>query len=259
MCDATQKFLDHLEEHYVQAPVSAGDRVLHNLTKPHVIQCLQKYDPHLRKSFLRASKGDFRTAAMSNFSIVIVASITSSFNFHAEHPNSSSALLGHSWTAAVSTSVRLTLRDNQAFLKSAGLILPPQNNSQAVQFGNEDASLLFRASHHASTSVSANQKALDAPDLGYCEFLEFLCRLSLAPNFKVLGDTTDDMRMQKLCNVSSRFYFHCAFVPAPTSAVMVPPLTHDFLIRLSSRGLMTKPRAQTIPRPAAGRPPRTAL
>ncbi len=30
VCDATQKFLDQLEEHYVQAPVSAGDRVLHN-------------------------------------------------------------------------------------------------------------------------------------------------------------------------------------------------------------------------------------
>jgi hypothetical protein len=65
VCDATQKFLDQLEEHYVQAPVSAGDRVLHNLTQPHVIQCLQKYDPHLRKSFLRATKGDFRTASMS--------------------------------------------------------------------------------------------------------------------------------------------------------------------------------------------------
>ena len=195
----------------------------------------------------------------NHLSVGIVVFITSSFNFHDEHSNSSSALLGNSWTAAVSTSLRLTLRDNQAFLKSAGLILPPQSNSQTVQFGNEDASLLFRASHHASTSISANQKALDAPDLGYCEFLEFLCRLSLAPNFKMLGDTTDEMRMQKLCNVTSRICCNCAFVPPPTSADIVPPLTHEFLIRYSSRGLMTKLRAQTMPLRAAGSAPPTAL
>jgi hypothetical protein len=111
---------------------------------------------------------------------------------------------GCSWTAAVSSNSRLSLRENAAFLKSAGLLLPPQGNSQAAQFSNEDASLLFRASHHASTSISANQKALDAPDLGYCEFLEFLCRLALAPNFKVLGDTTVVMRMQELCKARTR-------------------------------------------------------
>jgi hypothetical protein len=56
--DSIQKFLDHLEQHYVHAPVSAGDRALHNLTNPHFIECLQKYDPHLRRAFLRAAKGD---------------------------------------------------------------------------------------------------------------------------------------------------------------------------------------------------------
>jgi hypothetical protein len=104
----------------------------------------------------------------------------------------------------------LSLRENAAFLKSAGLLLP-QVNSQAAQFNNEDAALLFRTSHHASTSISANQKALDSPDLGYCEFLEYLCRLALAPNFKVLGDTTFVMRMQELCKARPS---SCAFVPS---------------------------------------------
>ncbi len=106
---------------------------------------------------------------------------------------------------AASSNSRLSLRDNQAFLKATGLVLPPQGSSQSSQtFTNEDASLLFRASHHASSSVSANQKPLDASDLGFCEFMEFLCRLTLASNFKALGDTTDVMRMQKLCNVCGR-------------------------------------------------------
>ncbi len=198
VCDATQKFRDQLEEHYVQAPVSAGDRVLHNLTQPHAIQCLKNTTRTYTSRSCAPPKVTFEQLRRHNhLSVGIVVFITSSFNFHAEHSNSSSALLGNSWMAVATTSLRLTLRDNQAFLKSAGLILPPQSSSQTVQFGNEDASLLFRASHHASTSISAKQKALDAPDLGSCEFLEFLCRLSLAPNFKMLGDTTDEMRMQK--------------------------------------------------------------
>jgi hypothetical protein len=103
---------------------------------------------------------------------------------------------------AVSSKSRLTLRENQAFLKATGLLLPPQGSSQSLQtFNNEDANLLFRMSNHMSTSISANQKPLDALDLGYCEFLEFLCRLALTSTFKVLGDTTDAMRMQKMCNV----------------------------------------------------------
>jgi hypothetical protein len=52
-----QKFLDHLEERYVATPVSSGDRHLHSLTQPRMIECLQKYDAHLRKAFLRAGKG----------------------------------------------------------------------------------------------------------------------------------------------------------------------------------------------------------
>jgi hypothetical protein len=55
--DSMQKFLDHLEERYVAIPVSSGDRQLHTLTQPRMIECLQKYDPHLRKTFLRAAKG----------------------------------------------------------------------------------------------------------------------------------------------------------------------------------------------------------
>jgi hypothetical protein len=56
--NSIQKFLDHLEEHYVHAPLSAGDKALHNLTQPPLIECLQKYDPHLRRAFLRATKGN---------------------------------------------------------------------------------------------------------------------------------------------------------------------------------------------------------
>ena len=111
---------------------------------------------------------------------------------------------GNSWTVTVSSNSRLSLRENQAFLKATGLLVPPQGNAQSLQtFTNEDANLLFRLSHHISTSISANQKPLDGSDLGYCEFLEFLCRLALTSTFKLLGDTTDVMRMQKLCNVCS--------------------------------------------------------
>jgi hypothetical protein len=55
--DSMQLFLDHLEERYVATPVSSSDRQLHALTQPHVIECLLKYDAHLRKVFLRATKG----------------------------------------------------------------------------------------------------------------------------------------------------------------------------------------------------------
>jgi hypothetical protein len=53
---------------------------------------------------------------------------------------------------------------------------------------------------------------MDSPDMGYCEFQEFLCRLALASNFKILGDCSDALRIQKLCNV--RF---CGSVSAAAS------------------------------------------
>jgi hypothetical protein len=162
--DSIQKLLDHLDQHYVQTPISSGDRALHNLTQPRFMQCLQKYDSHLRRAFLCATKGC-------------------------------------SWARAAASNTRLGRHDMSAFLKAAGLLLPSQGSS-AQSFSNEDVSLLFRASHHASTSISANQKPLDASDMSYCEFLEFLCRLASASNFKVLGDGNDLSRLQKLCNVS---------------------------------------------------------
>jgi hypothetical protein len=55
--DSLQKFLDHLEERYVATPISSSDRQLHLSTQSRLIECLQKYDPHLRKAFLRAAKG----------------------------------------------------------------------------------------------------------------------------------------------------------------------------------------------------------
>ncbi len=61
--DAMQKFLDHLEDRYVQTPLCASDRTLFNCTQPHVIQFLQQYDPHLRKAFLRALKCKKRATA----------------------------------------------------------------------------------------------------------------------------------------------------------------------------------------------------
>ena len=161
--DSLQKFINHLDEHYVQTPVNVGDRTLHNLTQPRFVQCLQKYDPHLRRAFLCATKGC-------------------------------------NWAKAASTNARLLRHDMSTFLKAAGLLLPSQGSS-TQSFSNEDVSLLFRASHHASTSVTANQKPVDASDLSYCEFLEFLCRLALASNLKVLGDGNDLSKMQKLFNV----------------------------------------------------------
>jgi hypothetical protein len=132
-----QNFLDHLEDRYVQTPLCASDRTLFNCTQPHVIQYLQQYDPHLRKAFLRAVKCKKRDTFMEP-----------------PPPSTPTPLSpsGTSWKAAVASNLRLTLRENQAFLKSAGPMLPPQGSSQSSQlFGNEDVSLLFRASHHAST------------------------------------------------------------------------------------------------------------
>jgi hypothetical protein len=96
----------------------------------------------------------------------------------------------------------LALREYQALLKSAGLLTQSHGGSQSQPFNNEDFTQLFRLSHHASTSISANQKPLDAQDLSYSEFLEFLCRLALATNFKLLGDGNIVARLQQLCSVS---------------------------------------------------------
>jgi hypothetical protein len=100
-------------------------------------------------------------------------------------------------------------------------------------FTNEDAAFLFRSSHHASTSLGANQKPLDASDLGYCEFLEFLCRLALTSTFKALGDADAAMRMQKLCNV--RWACSCdALLPIALNLLaQIIALQHQVLISWS--------------------------